>query len=332
MADDDQEQALALFREHPLADMPVVRVSTLLAARLKTLSDRTREAYARDYESFRTFVDAPTVDEALIRLVLSPGDIAMTVVLAFQGALLAEGLAPATVNRRISAIRAAMAIARKAQLTNTELSVDQVDPEIETRDVRGPGMEAIRRMIAVCDEGAGASEVRDGTIFRWLILIGLRRNELRQLLMRHVALEGEQTGIRVAQKGKRKLHMIQLSDAILATSSAWLELRGTSRGAFFCSLDRRRVGDRSMLNPTALNRIVRRRAIEAGFADARMPDGRFITPHGFRHTAITQVIRKHGLAAAQAFARHANPATTDRYNDEKHKMALEAHAFMLGEL
>ncbi len=325
------DQALAVFRK-PQGNLPIVRVSTLLAARLKTLSDRTREAYQRDYESFRTFVDAPSVDDALYWLVASPAPVTMEIVLLFQGSLAEQGLAPATINRRISAIRAAMTLARQAQLTRTELSVGQLDPELETRDVRGPGMAAIRRMISICDEDTGASGVRDGTIFRWLILIGLRRNELRQLLMRHVALEGEQTGIRVSQKGKRKLHMILLSEAVLATSTAWVDVRGTSRGAFFCSLDRSRASERSMLNPTALNRIVRRRAIEAGFADAKLPDGRFITPHGFRHTAITQVIRKHGLAAAQAFARHANPSTTERYNDDKQAMATEAHAFMLEEL
>lgn len=323
------EQALAIFREQKLDQAPIVRVSALLAARLKTKSDRTREAYRRDYESFRTFVDAPTVDQALIQLVLSPPDVAMTVVIAFQGALSDQGLAPATINRRISAIRAAMTIARQAQLTRTELSVEHLDPELETRDVRGPGLEAIRRMIGACDNDASVVGTRDGTILRWLLLIGLRRNEARLLMMRHVAIEGEQTGIRVAQKGKRKLHLIPLPLTILSTAHAWLESRGTARGAFFCSLDRSRVTERALLNPTAINRIVRRRAVQAGFENATLPDGRPITPHGFRHTAITEVIRKHGLAAAQAFARHADPATTQRYNDEKQQMAMEAHAFML---
>ena len=35
---------------------------------------------------------------------------------------------------------------------------------------------------------------------------------------------------------------------------------------------------------------------------------------------------------AQAFARHANPATTHRYLDERDQMNLEAQAFMLEEL
>lgn len=332
MSDGGSEDALVVFRERAVEPARPQRVSSLLASLLKTRSERTREAYARDYESFREFVGVDSVDEALIRLVGSPGPLALEIVLAFQGHLAERGLAPATINRRMAAIKAVMKLARDAQITTTQISVEHLDPEADARDVRGPGMKAIREMIAVCDADTSPAGIRDGTILRWLVLIGLRRNELRRLLMRHVVLEGDEGGIYVAQKRKRKLHRIPLSRRVLSTADRWVELRGASRGAFFHSLDRSRAKDRTMLNPTALNRIVRDRAIEAGFEDGCLSDGRSITPHGFRHTAITEVIRKYGLAAAQAFARHADPSTTQRYNDEKHLMALEAQAFMLTEL
>ena len=83
-----------------------------------------------------------------------------------------------------------------------------------------------------------------------------------------------------------------------------------------------------MLNPSGLNQIIRRRAIQAGFPMGKLPDGRSITPHGVRHTAITQVMKRYGSAAAQAFARHANPATTMVYNDEKAVMAVEGQGFV----
>lgn len=324
------EEALALYHQQGV-DVPTVRVSALLAARLASKSERTRAAYQRDYESFRDFVGASSVDEALIKLVSSPGDVAMTVVLAFQAELSERGMAPATINRRLSALRAAVQIAKEAQLTQVDLKVDLLDPEEEARDVRGPGMEAIRAMVAACDGDDSLVGVRDGALLRWMVMTGLRRNELRELMMRHVALEG-QTGLRVKQKGKRLLHLVPVDPAILHTADRWLELRTDARGAFYCSLDRSRVTARAKLDPSTLNRIVRKRAEQAGFEGGKLPDGRPITPHGFRHTAITQVIKRFGLAAAQAFARHAHPSTTQRYNDEKQAMNLEAQAFMLGEL
>ena len=329
--EDTTSAALALFRDQK-GTFPTVRVSALLAARLKSKSEKTRSAYARDYEHFREFVGEPDADIALAKLVTSPGDVALTVVLEFEGWLLDLGLANSTVNRRMSALRGAVQIAKDAQITTMELRVDHLDPEEDARDSRGPGMDVVRHMIAVCDCDLSPVGVRDSLLLRWMILTGLRRNEIRELMMYHVAFEGERQGIRVKQKGKRSLQLVPVTSEILTLADPWLDIRGTARGAFYCSLDRSRASKRAMFHPTALNRILLRRAVDAGFKDGKLPDGRSITPHGFRHTAITRVIRVRGLAAAQAFARHANPATTHRYLDERDQMNLEAQAFMLEEL
>lgn len=332
MSDPRPSKALEVFRKQESPKIPTVRVSALLSARLESKAKKTRAAYARDYECFRAFVGESDVDTALLKLVMSPGDVAMTVVLAFQNDLLEQGLSPATVNRRLSAIRGAVQIAREAQLTSVVLNVDHLDPEEGARDSRGPGMDAIRRVIEVCDQDVSPGGVRDSLMLRWMIMIGLRRNEIRELMMRHVILDGEETGLRVRQKGKRRLHLIRLPPEVMDLAKPWLSVRGTDPGAMFCSLDRSRVTKRARLNPTAINKIVRKRAIAAGFEDAKLPDGRSFKPHGFRHTAITRVIRKHGLAAAQAFARHANPATTQRYHDDKEQLSMAAQSFMFEEV
>jgi integrase/recombinase XerC len=59
-----------------------------------------------------------------------------------------------------------------------------------------------------------------------------------------------------------------------------------------------------------------------------------ITPHGLRHTAITELLEAtdSDVRMAQRFARHSNPATTMIYDDNRKHLAargvkaLEDHA------
>ena len=334
--------ALERFRAAPLPPDGVA-VSELVARKLAVQSERTREAYTRDLLAFAEFTGCESTDEAIQRLISTKAAAAQDIVLTFQAALLKEGLAPSTVNRRISALRSVLKLARAIGATTVDLLlVGHLDPEVETRDVRGPGIEVIRELVAVCVADESTCGVRDATIIRWLLGTGIRRNELRSILIGDyrtlpAAVEnvvGEPYRVQAAgillvkQKRKRKKHPIPLSAVLVEMTEPWLELRGTGRGALFPTLDRRAKAG-ALLNPSGLNKILLRRAVQAGFPDRKLPDGRAITPHAIRHTAITEVMRKYGAAAAQAFARHANPATTQRYNDAKAVMALDAQSFVV---
>ncbi len=336
-------KALKRFLAAPL-QTSAIPVSDIVARKLAVKSERTREAYMRDLRAFAQFTGCESVDEAVQRLIQSDMASAQDVVLSFQADLLKAGLAPATVNRRISALRSVLKLARGIGATEVRLElVDNLDAEIETRDVRGPGLDVIRQIIGACLADESPRGVRDAAILRWLIATGIRRNELRSILLLDyratptavaAVVGGSARGVPpagvvlVAQKRKRKKHPIPLSPELVRATAPWLEIRGDCPGALFHSLDRR-AAPGTMLNISGLNKIMLRRAIEAGFADGKLPDGRSITPHGVRHTAITEVIVKYGSSAAQAFARHANPATTQRYNDAKAVMALSAQAFVI---
>lgn len=334
-------KALELFRRSELPTT-AIPVSDLVARALAVRSEKTRQAYHADLLRFAEFTGCASTDEAISRLCATPTAAAQDVVLSYQASLLEQGLAPATINRRISALRSVLKLARGIGATDLTLSlVSNLDPEDATRDTRGPGLEVLREIVTVCDSDGTPRGARDGTIIRWWLGTGLRRNELRSVLMEdfrrtagaQAAVVGGR-GRRVApayllvrQKRKRLKHPIELSAELVAATDPWLRVRGETPGALFCSLDRKSTtGD--MLNPTALNRILQRRAEEAGYPGGLLPDGRKITPHAIRHTAITEVILKFGRSHAQAFARHANPATTERYNDEKAMMALDSQAFV----
>lgn len=325
-------KALAIFREQPLPELAVVSVSELLADQLELKAGRTRKAYNADLRAFTKFVGLEDVDQALRKLVGEKNAaIVNGVVIAYQADMRRRGLARATINRRVSALRAVMKLARGAQMTTVELGlVETLKVDAKTRDVRGPGLEVVRNMIQHCDADAGASGLRDAAILRWLLLLGLRRNELRMLMMRDCKLTGDEPRLLVEQKGAEDKLPVEISPAIAGAVDPWLAERGEGPGALFCSLSRRSRG--ATLGPTGLNDILLRRAELAGYVGGALPDGRKITPHAIRHTAITEVARERGLLAAQHFARHQNPQTTNAYVDEAAEIRCAAQDFLLERL
>ena len=338
--------SLQLFRKATPAKRTPIPVSDLVARALAVRSERTREAYGRDLQRFAEFTKCKDAEEAIMRLCASDTAVAQDVVLAYQGFMLDSGLAPSTINRRISALRSVLKLARGIGATTLTLDlVESLDPEDGTRDTRGPGVGVLRQILTVCDSDTSRRGARDGTIIRWWLGTALRRNELRTMMMGDLRLDPADMPaiagrdrvqsaagfVLVKRKRKRKRHPIELSSELVRATLPWLKVRGDYPGAVFESLDHK-AEPGTVINPTGLNGILQRRAEEAGFPKGKLPDGRSITPHAIRHTAITQVILKYGTSYAQAFARHANPSMTERYNDQKAMMALDAQAYVFENL
>jgi integrase/recombinase XerC len=328
-----EDAALVVFREQSVQRRKV-SVSGLLAKRLATKSDRTREAYGRDLQAFADFVQLD-VDDALAKLCATETAIAQDVVLGYQASLADAGFSHATINRRISALRSVLKIARSVGITDLRLeAVDTLDTDVQSRDVRGPGIAIVRKILELCDADPTPRGIRDGRILRWFIGTALRRSELRQLTLEDLRRTPDGWVVWIKQKGTKKKVPATVEDWVVEDLQLWLAVRGNEPGAIFTSLHRGRGFKGEMLNPTALNYILRRRAAEAGvslkaFEVAKR--GNF-TPHALRHTAISEVIRADGLAAAQAFARHKNPATTQRYNDDKDTLARAGQRTIAGKL
>src|SRR5262245_65269760 len=149
-----------------VAGLPPARVRELLDAFLARRSARTRREYARDLEDFAAFAGVPS-REAAIRSLLEGGLAAANALgLAYKTSLLERGLSPATVNRRLSALRSVVALARLVGLASFRLEVSGEKSE-PYRDTRGPGRRAIERLLAAV-EGEGVRAQRDRALLRLL--------------------------------------------------------------------------------------------------------------------------------------------------------------------
>lgn len=282
----------------------------LIEAFLAGRSPRTLAAYKADVGDFAAFLGATLAlghevspEEAAARLVASSHGEANSIALAYRASLIERKLAPATVNRRIAALRSLVKLASTLGMIGWTLDIGGVKLQ-PYRDTRGPGLDAVRAMMQVCDR-SDPRGVRDYAILRLLSDLGLRRGEICSLDMEHIT----PSAVTVLGKGKTQRVQMTLPANTEEAIRAWIEVRGDAPGPLFFST-------RGRIDGSTIYRIVRRLGTTVG-ALAR--------PHGLRHTAITRVLdmTKGDVRAARKFSRHKNLETLTIYDDAREDVAGE---------
>jgi integrase/recombinase XerC len=144
--------------------------------------------------------------------------------------------------------------------------------------------------------------------------LGLRRGEVVGLDVDDVDRDGRR--LWVLGKGKAQKEARTLPVPTMEAIDCWLSVRRGAvhddEPALLVNTAGLRPGRRMTGN--GLYRMIRRLGDEAGVR-AR--------PHGLRHASITAALDTNNgdVRAAQAHARHANPQTTMRYDDNRQDLA-----------
>lgn len=299
-------------------------------------ADSTKLAYEKELRDFAKFCKHPSVDEVLWAFVHEEHKDAMAIALLYRTHMLEEppkgrGLMPTTVNRRLSALRSVVNIARMSGdcIWNDGLNIENVHVGAEGvyKDTRGPGTAVYLEMLAGAEEDALEAKgvhkvmgIRDVVILRFLHDMGLRRAEVQRLNISDVRQATQSVMIIPKGKGpldKRPKKEWAVPPGAWAALLRWLDARPKGGVALLCSLHR---GFRARrLSPGGLNWIVKQRAMGAGYTNGKLPDGRSVSPHGFRHTAITTLLAKSdgNIPMAQDFSRHSDMTTLRRYDDAR---------------
>ena len=125
----------------------------LHAAFLAGRSPHTLRAYGADLEAFTAYLGEPGPGAALSRLIGLPAGEGNGVLLAYRAHMIDAGLTPATINRRLAAIRSALKLARTLGLTSWAPEIRGLKVEAY-RDTTGPGS---GRHAGHAGQGAGAN-------------------------------------------------------------------------------------------------------------------------------------------------------------------------------
>lgn len=293
---------------HDLALVPAFNdPDSLIETFLSGRSEKTRLAYNHDLNDLANWLSVEDAN-ALARklLTLSPGE-ANALVLRYRNQMLDRALSPATVNRRIAAIRSLLKLARTLGLIGWTLEIRNVKAQ-SYRDTTGPGRAGFHAMLEAAETRTDAKGIRDLAILRLLHDLALRRNEVASLDLADLDLSRSQ--LMVLGKGKTQKVPLTFPTPTLQALGAWIKARGTEPGSLLLNLDHAKKGDRR-LTGTSIYRIIRDLGASVGIKTR---------PHGLRHTAITEAVKLAqsngiGLDEVRDFSRHSDVKVLMIYRD-----------------
>jgi len=239
---------------------------------------------------------------------------------AIVSRLTAENLAPASVATTLNALKgvARAAWERGTLDTETYQRIRSIRPPAGSRLPAGRDIDAGERlalMQATARDRTPAG-ARDAAILAMLIATGMRRAELCALRMGDVDLQSGK--LRVIGKGDKE-RTVYLRNGAARYLRDWLAVRGGGPGPIFCRINKAgRIFPAHPLSPTAMHKIITKRAAEAGLRD--------ISPHDFRRTYAGELLDAgQDIATVAALLGHAKVETTARY-DRRGERAKEAAA------
>jgi integrase/recombinase XerC len=307
----------------PLAPQPfeVPSERRVFEAFLEGRSKATVRAYKADLESFAGFTGDPGPQTAIARLLASTQGAANGKVLEYRDHIRAQGLSPATVNRRLATLRSMVKLAKMLGRVSWTLDVEGLDA-MSYRDTAGPGLEVIQELLAAVEKRQDVKGKRDLAILRLLFDLGLRRGEVVELDVRHVS----DRGVSIIGKGRTEREMMKPPPVTRVAINGWLAVHpgctiatGNAQGPLFVSLDPvAKGGAHERLTAHGIYKIL--------FAWSDHINKKNVRPHGVRHTAITTFldVSNGNMRGAQSFARHRNANTTMRYDDNRLDVRGEA--------
>lgn len=253
------------------------------------MSPHTAAAYRRDLAALATHLerrgspDWRSLDGAAIR--------------AFAAAEHAAGLAPRSVQRRLSAVRSFYGYLRREAAVTGNPAEGVRAPRAEKRLPSTLDVDQMARLLAFrADDRVSA---RDKAIMELLYSSGLRLAELAGLSREDIDLADGT--VRVLGKGA-KTRIVPVGRAARTALAAWLgEHPGGGERALFLSRDGRRLSPRAIQQRVAL--WARRQGISVR-----------VHPHLFRHSFATHLLESSAdLRAVQELLGHANIGTTQIY-------------------
>lgn len=258
------------------------------------LSGNTKRAYARDIMDFFEIDDLSKLTTARTKSV-TPKEVA-----AFRDKLIAEGKKPATVQRKLSALRSVY----NYLMTMGAITINPAHPKL----VRSPKKSSVRktdiitwddaiRILNSADRSTAIGR-RDYTLLFLSLNLGTRRSELLKIQLDDMKHGPEGHYVYIKGKGEKE-RFIFLRPDVKATIDEYMKDRGPESGPLF-------PGRKKELDGSQFWRIVKVYAEKAGLKD--------IHPHSLRAAFITLAHQKGvPIADIQKTVGHSRGETTLAY-------------------
>ena len=178
---------------------------------LSNKSERTIAAYRKDLADFARFlgIEDGNLDHAARRFLSNGRGGANALAAEYREQMESRRLSPATINRRLSALRSMVEQAATLGLVSWELKIK--GPKSRSyRDTAGPGTRNVRRMLGLVQARHDKKGVRDFAILRLLYDLALRRGEVVSLDLEDLDLEAKT--IKILGKGRTEKEILTVPE------------------------------------------------------------------------------------------------------------------------
>ncbi len=273
----------------------------------RRLSPLTVKGYCADLGFFVDFAVSKLGD-------FDPAKVKKLLVRSYLKSLYDESLSPATIGRRLAAVRAYFRFLVRTGVLEQNPADAVRTPKLDKRTPRFLSADDAARLVEA-PKGDEATAVRDRAILELCYSSGLRVSEVSNLDLGDVDLA--QKLVRVLGKGN-KTRLVPIGSYALAALRAYLprrpELCGKEEHA--TALFRSSRGGR--MGPRAIQRLVEQSRLSCQQAGA--------TPHWLRHACATHMLASGAdLRSIQELLGHSSLSTTQKYTHIQVEMLMQTY-------
>jgi len=256
------------------------------------MSPNTERNYYRDIEALCDFLEREDLGDW--------GDIDAYHIRAFASWCHRRGLAPRSIQRRLSALRGFFRYLLREGMVDSNPAADVPSPKMAKRLPKTLDVDQIARLLEI--DGDSPLAVRDRAIMELFYSSGLRLAELTHLKLTDLDLaEGT---VQVLGKGN-KTRILPVGRKAREAIAAWLRIRGGMAGHEDEALFLSRRG--RALSPRAIQSRLRDWSRKIGLSTG-------VNPHLLRHSFATHLLESSGdLRSVQELLGHADISTTQIY-------------------
>lgn len=314
----EKTNLIPLKRSNPLVSKGYESLITDWLARFS--SRHTVRVYRHAISEFLSWVsdDVQSV-EVLTQFLLLEQTQAHELVSQYEGWLVAENLAPATINRKLASIKSLINYASEIGKCYYTLSNVKTKSVTTYRDTSGISIETFKSMLDTVDRSTIKGK-RDYAILLLLWGNALRRSEVTSCQIKH--FEPTEQRLWILGKGEKgQLQQVTIGDGTLKAIAWWLEARKNEElqisndelktdAPLFCAVHRGYWGHQ--LNTDSIYLLVKKYAKLAGIQKP-------LSPHRLRHSAITAALEATNgdVRAVQKLSRHSSLNTLMIYDDNR---------------
>ncbi len=241
----------------------------------------TLKAYASDLDTFSSYLGTDSAREALELLFSLPQNRANLVVLHFKVQIDDSGMKPASINRKLSALRSIVKEAHRKRLISWTLDVANEKNDNDQTEILLDRNKIQKIMTFARSQKKPHKAARDYAILRLLYDLALKRSCIATLQLDDLSIDTRQ--LKVCPDGEPDGRVKILPTATLNALKAWLEIRGDSAGPLFQNMDR--AGKGEGISSTSIYRIVQGLGEKLDIK---------ITPEDIRKTAISEAVANAG--------------------------------------